>query len=216
MILSDKDIKKRLEAGDITITSSDNGHQTNVNASSLDMRLGRFFKIYNHSKQAILDPLNKESFENVTSLVEVTPGDPFIVQPGEFILGVTMEKIKIADDLVARVEGRSSLGRLGIIIHSTAGFIDAGFEGTITLEITNINRMPVALYPGMRVCQLAFEQMTSAADVPYNKKKTSKYQGQELPQESRIASDPEFIQIANQRDQKSLRKSATTENISVK
>ena len=115
------------------------------------------------------------------------------MQPGEFVLGVTLEKIKIADDIVARVEGRSSLGRLGIIIHSTAGFVDAGFEGTITLEITNINRMPVALYPGMRVCQLAFELMTSPADVPYHKKSHSKYQGQVLPEESRIHTDPEFV-----------------------
>ena len=103
--------------------------------------------------------------------------DPFIVQPGEFILGVTMEKIKLADDLVARVEGRSSLGRLGIIIHSTAGFIDAGFEGTITLEITNINHIPVALYPGMRVCQLAFEQMSSKALVPYSQKNPQNIRG---------------------------------------
>lgn len=199
MILSDKDIKKKMASGDIVIESIDGEHTTNVNASSLDMRLGRFFKIYNHSKQAILDPLRPESFDDVTRLIEIEPGEPFIVQSGEFILGVTMEKIKIADDLVARVEGRSSLGRLGIIVHSTAGFIDAGFEGTITLEITNINRMPVALYPGMRICQLAFEMMTSKADVPYSKKKTSKYQGQQLPQESKIFCDPEFRRIKERR-----------------
>lgn len=196
MILSDRDIRKKMAEGGIVIESADNLHKTNINASSLDLRLGQYFKIYNHSQQAILDPLKKESIEGATKLIEITePGEPFIVQPGEFVLGVTMEKVKIADDLVARVEGRSSLGRLGIIIHSTAGFIDAGFEGTITLEITNINRMPVALYPGMRVCQLAFELMTSAADVPYSKKKTSKYQGQNLPQESRIGLDPEFAEM---------------------
>lgn len=193
MILSDKDIKEKIRAGEILIASQDGHHDTNVNASSMDLRLGRFFKIYNHSRQAILDPMQPESLSGATKLIELKePGEAFIVQPGEFVLGVTMEKIKIADDLVARVEGRSSLGRLGIIVHSTAGFIDAGFEGTITLEITNINRMPVALYPGMRVCQLAFETMSSRADVPYSKKKTSKYQGQDLPQESRIALDPEF------------------------
>lgn len=196
MILSDRDIKKKIESGDIGISSPDNKHSANINASSVDLRLGRFFKIYNHSRQAILDPLNAESFKDAMMLIEIKkPGESFIVQPGEFVLGVTMERVKIADDLVARVEGRSSLGRLGIIIHSTAGFIDAGFEGTITLEITNINRMPVALYPGMRVCQLAFEKMTSVAQVPYSKKKTSKYQGQELPQESKIASDPEFEEM---------------------
>lgn len=196
MILSDRDIKKKLASGDIVIESADGGHVGNVNASSLDLRLGKFFKIYNHSKQAILDPSKPESFVDATNLVELKDvGEPFIVQPGEFVLGVTMEKIKIADDIVARVEGRSSLGRLGIIIHSTAGFVDAGFEGTITLEITNINRMPVALYPGMRVCQLAFELMTSKADIPYSSKKSSKYQGQMMPQESRIAQDPEFVHI---------------------
>lgn len=205
MILSDKDIRKKIETGEIQVSSSDQAHTTNINASSLDMRLGRFFKVYNHSRQAVLDPLNKASFEEVTKLIEIQPGEPFIVQPGEFVLGVTMEKIKIVDDLVARVEGRSSLGRLGIIIHSTAGFIDAGFEGTITLEITNINRMPVALYPGMRVCQLAFELMTSKADVPYSKKKTSKYQGQaSVPQESKISNDPEFGAIADIRAHRQL------------
>ncbi|MBP9718522.1 dCTP deaminase [Candidatus Gracilibacteria bacterium] len=202
MILADNEITARIKAGDIEIVSADGGHNTNVNASSMDLRLGGSFKVYNHNQRAILDPLDSASFEGSTSLIEVLPGDAFIVQPGEFILGVTMEKIKISDDLVARVEGRSSLGRLGIIIHSTAGFIDAGFEGTITLEITNINRMPVALYPGMRVCQLAFEEMSSAATVPYSKKKTSKYQGQFLPQDSRIYTDPEFKLIAAERKQR--------------
>jgi dCTP deaminase len=159
----------------------------------MDLRLGNHFKIYQHAKVPYLDPLNPEGFKDMTQLITIdTPGEPFIVQPGEFVLGVTHEKIKIADDLVARVEGRSSLGRLGIIVHSTAGFVDAGFEGTITLEITNINRMPVALYPGMRVCQLAFETMSSKADVPYYAKATSKYQGQIMPQESMISVDPEL------------------------
>jgi len=193
MILSDRDIKDRIMKGDIVITSPDNDHLGNIGPSSLDLRLGRFFKIYNHASHAILDPMNPETFKDVVRMIEIEDEKkPFVVQPGEFVLGVTLEKIKIADNLVARVEGRSSLGRLGIIIHSTAGFVDAGFEGTITLEITNINRMPVALYPGMRVCQLAFEQMTSSAEVPYQKKKSSKYQGQIFPEESRIATDPEF------------------------
>lgn len=216
MILSDTDIRKKIEAGHIRIESEDGQHVTNVNASSLDMRLGRFFKIYNHARRAVLDPLDPESFKDATTLVEIAgPGEPFIVQPGEFVLGVTMEKIGIADDLVARVEGRSSLGRLGIIIHSTAGFIDAGFEGTITLEITNINRMPVALYPGMRVCQLAFEMMSSVADVPYSKKKTSKYQGQFLPQESRISNDPEFAVLKAARAHAALKASAVTQSTKI-
>ncbi len=193
MILSDRDIKARIAKGDIVVESPDSDHMPNIGASSMDLRLGRFFKIYDHTKYPVLDPMQPETFKDIARLIEVDQDRvPFIVQPGEFILGVTLEKIKIADDIVARVEGRSSLGRLGIIIHSTAGFVDAGFEGTITLEITNINRMPVALYPGMRVCQLAFEEMSSPADVPYNKKGTSKYQGQMYPEESRIANDPEF------------------------
>lgn len=193
MIFSDRDIIKKISSGDIVIASKDNGHEANINASSVDLRLGRFFKTYKHRLGGFLDPLKKETMLNATELVEIKGEDePFIVWPRDFVLGVTMEKIKLADDLVARVEGRSSLGRLGIIIHSTAGFIDAGFEGTITLEITNINHIPVALYPGMRVCQLAFEQMSSKALVPYSQKKSSKYQGQTLPQESLIAQDPEF------------------------
>lgn len=194
MILSDRDIKARILKGDIVIESPNNDHLANIHASSLDLRLGKYFKIYDHTKYAVLDPLQPETFKDIARLIEVDDERvPFIVQPGEFILGATLEKIKIPDDMVARVEGRSSLGRLGIIIHSTAGFVDAGFEGTITLEITNINRMPVALYPGMRVCQLAFEEMSSPAEVPYSKKGSSKYQGQVYPEESKIASDPEFL-----------------------
>jgi dCTP deaminase len=193
MILSDRDIKAKIAIGDIVVESELSDHEININASSMDLRLGKHFKIYEHAKVPFLDPLNPEGFKDMTKLITIeNEGEPFIVQPGEFVLGVTHEKIKIADDLVARVEGRSSLGRLGIIVHSTAGFVDAGFEGTITLEITNINRMPVALYPGMRVCQLAFETMSSKADVPYYAKATSKYQGQVMPQESMISVDPEL------------------------
>jgi len=122
----------------------------------------------------------------------VAEGDPFIVQPGEFALGVTQECVTVPPDLVARVEGRSSLGRLGIIVHSTAGFVDPGFSGTITLEISNLNRLPVALYPGMRICQVAFLQMSSPAEMTYDKKPGSKYMGQTLPAESKLAMDEEF------------------------
>jgi len=193
MILSDKTIKEEIKAGRIVIDSPDGDHEKNIHASSMDLRLGYHFKIYEHSKLAILDPKNPDMNNNTTKLITLdSENEPFIVQPGEFVLGVTLEKVKIPEDMVARVEGRSSLGRLGIIVHSTAGFIDAGFEGTITLEITNINRLPIALYPGMRVCQLAFEQMTTAAEVPYHAKPSAKYQGQVLPEESRILVDPEF------------------------
>ncbi len=192
MILSDKDIRAAIDQGKIGISSEDGEHGKVIGPSSYDIRLGRHFKVYKHAHLAVLDPTDPESFKDVTETIEIKDGKPFIVQPGEFVLGVTMERIKLPDDIVARVEGRSSLGRLGIIIHSTAGFVDPGFEGTITLEITNINRMPVALYPGMRVGQIAFETMTSPAEVPYNEKSCSKYMGQSLPEESRVVKDPEF------------------------
>lgn len=201
MILSDRDIKARIAAGDIVVTSPNNDHEQNIHASSMDFRLGKHFKVYKKNNIPMLDPLKMQSFDNLTKLYTIEePDQPFVIHPGDFVLGVTLEKIKIPNDLVARAEGRSSLGRLGIIIHSTAGFIDAGFEGTITLEITNINNVPVALYPGMRIGQFAFETMSSPAEVPYAMKASSKYQGQELPEASRITIDPEF--------QKSLRATA--------
>lgn len=193
MILSDRDIREAMEAGRIRVHSADEAIEPHIHASSMDFRLGNTFKLYEHSKFAILDPKNPETFASNMRTINVPKDEPFIVQPGEFVLGVTSETISLPDDLVARVEGRSSLGRLGIIVHSTAGFIDPGFSGTITLEISNLNRLPVALYPGMRVCQIAFEQMTGPADTPYHKKPNSKYQNQVLPEESRLAKDPEFI-----------------------
>lgn len=193
MILSDKDIKDLILKGEILISSEDGKDPTaNVHCASLDFRLGKYFKVYDHAKYAVLDPSRPETLQNATKLITIEDDSPFIVQPGEFVLGVTMEKIKVPDYLVARCEGRSSIGRLGIIIHSTAGFVDPGFEGTITLEITNINRMPVALYPGMRIGQFAFEKMTSEAEIPYYRKHSSKYQNQSLVEESRIHLDPEF------------------------
>lgn len=207
MILSDRDIKTEITSGRVKIAPdpasvqggtaadamwSSDLEQYHIHASSMDLRLGNTFKLYEHSQYAILDPKNSETFARNMRTITVAPGDSFIVQPGEFVLGVTKEIVSIPDDLVVRVEGRSSLGRLGIIIHSTAGFVDPGFEGSITLEISNLNRLPVALYPDMRICQLAFERMTSPAETPYHKKANSKYMGQVLPEESRLSSDPEF------------------------
>ncbi len=192
MILSDRDIRAAIASGKVKIETQRTDLQSHIHASSMDLRLGNIFKVYEHSKHAILDPKDPSSFAQNMRVIEVLNGDPFIVQPGEFILGVTEEKITVPDDLVVRVEGRSSLGRLGIIVHSTAGFVDPGFCGTITLEISNLNRMPVALYPGMRVCQLAFETMSSPAEMPYHKKPGSKYQGQMMPEESKLSMDAEF------------------------
>lgn len=193
MILSDRDIRTAIESGRVKIDSNQDAMFYHIHASSMDLRLGNVFKLYEHSKFAVLDPKRPESFQGNMRTITIPDGEAFIVQPGEFVLGVTMESITVPDDLVVRVEGRSSLGRLGIIVHSTAGFVDPGFQGTITLEISNLNRLPVALYPGMRVCQLAFEQMTSPAETPYNLKPNSKYLGQVLPEESRLAMDREFV-----------------------
>ncbi len=194
MILSDKHIFEQIDAKKIKIFSNRTDWRNQIHASSMDLRLGKFFKTYNRQEITILDPKKtlKNGDASLTTLFERDNQTPFIVHPGDFVLGVTAEKISLPNDIVARVEGRSSLGRLGIVVHSTAGFVDAGFEGTITLEITNLNTVPVALYPDMRVCQLAFETMTSEAIVPYGKKPCSKYQNQELPEESRIGNDPEF------------------------
>ena len=195
MILSDRDIKAAIASGRVKIESDQPEMFWHIHASSMDLRLGNIFKLYDHSKFAILDPKRPETFQGNMRTITVPEGEPFIVQPGEFVLGVTKESITVPDDLVVRVEGRSSLGRLGIIVHSTAGFVDPGFSGTITLEISNLNRMPVALYPGMRVCQLAFEMMTSKAETPYNAKPGSKYQGQILPEESKLTNDFEFVPV---------------------
>ena len=192
MILSDRDIKKALGSGRVKIECPNPALFLHIHASSMDLHLGNVFKLYEHSRFAVLDPKHPESFTGNMRTITIPEGEPFLVQPGEFILGVTQEHLTVPDDLVVRVEGRSSLGRLGIIVHSTAGFVDPGFSGTITLEISNLNRMPVALYPGMRVCQIAFEEMSSPADMPYNLKPNSKYQGQILPEESRLSADPEF------------------------
>lgn len=194
MILSDKDIMDLIASGELVIESEDGKHLENIQCASADFRLGRYFKVYKHADQPLLDPTKPETLENMTHMVEITEdGVPFILQPGEFVLGVTMEKIKLPNNIVARCEGRSSIGRLGVIIHSTAGYIDPGFEGTITLEMTNINRMPVALYPGMRIGQFAFDRMSSPARIPYNdKRKKSKYLNQVLPEESRVIQDKEF------------------------
>lgn len=197
MILSDRDIKRSLETGRVKIEYPDGPAQAeklhqNIHASSMDLHLGNAFKLYEHSKFAVIDPRKPETFSGHMRMISIPDDEPYMVQPGEFVLGVTQEIITVPDDLVVRVEGRSSLGRLGIIVHSTAGFVDPGFSGTITLEISNLNRMPIALYPGMRICQIAFEAMSSPAETPYHSKPFSKYQGQILPEESRLDLDPEF------------------------
>jgi len=128
----------------------------------------------------------KQDLEDLTRLVEIDDGDAFILHPGEFVLGSTSERVTLPDDLVARIEGKSSLGRLGLLIHSTAGFVDAGFSGHITLELSNVANLPITLYPGMKIGQVSFLRMTTPADVPYGSARVgSKYQGQRGPTPSR-------------------------------
>lgn len=189
MILSDTAIRAELVAWNITVTSKDNiDILQQIGPASLDFRLGNFFKMYKLHKTLCIDPREKVESTQVET-IEVADGDFFLLHPRDFVLGVTMETIKVPYDLVARCEGRSSLGRLGLIIHSTAGFIDPGFEGTITLEITNINTVPIKLYPWMRIGQFAFERIEGTVENTYDKRVGSKYMHQVLPEQSRIGQD---------------------------
>lgn len=189
MILSDSEIKKYLHSGELKVESLW-GYDilTQIWPASLDFRLGNTFKYYKRDNLTLIDPNIWVDANHIETII-LDEKTPFILHPRQFVLWVTMEKIRVPYDLVARCEGRSSIGRLGIVIHSTAGFVDPGFEGTITLEITNINEVPVALYPGMRIGQFAFESILWKVDVTYDKRKWSKYMGQVLPQESRINTD---------------------------
>ena len=189
MILSDSEIKRYLSTGELSVESLGwYDILTQVGPASLDFRLGNTFKSYKRDNLTLIDPTTGVWPEHIETVV-LDEKTPFILHPRQFVLGVTMEKIKVPYDLVARCEGRSSIGRLGIVIHSTAGFIDPGFEGTITLEITNINEIPVALYPGMRIGQFAFESIAGKVEVTYDKRAWSKYMGQILPEHSRINTD---------------------------
>lgn len=187
-ILSDVDIEKYLNEGKIVIDPILDKKQ--IQPSSVDLRLGDEFKGFKIVTKPYIDPFDKTNLESYMSLITVEEGEPFIIHPGEFTLATTFETVKLPEDIVARVEGRSSMGRLGITMHVTAGYIDPGFEGKITLEISNIGKMPVALYPGQRVCQIVFETMTSPSAKPYgHKERDSKYMGQTGPQVSKIKQD---------------------------
>lgn len=181
MILSDRTMREAIAAGRIVIDPFD---ESMIQPSSIDMRLDRFFRVFLNHTMPVIDV--KQNLEELTQLVEITDDQPFVLHPGEFVLGATYERIGVPDDLVARVEGKSSLGRLGLLIHSTAGFIDAGFDGHITLELSNVANLPITLYPGMKIGQISFMQMTTPADVPYGSDGLrSKYQGQRGPTPSR-------------------------------
>lgn len=188
MVLSDRDIKKALENGDIIITPAiDLANQ--LGSCSIDLRLSNTFRVFEQSRNAFIDPTKKDYTSEITTEVILKNNEHFIMQPGDFVLAVTLEKITISPKLLGRLEGRSSLGRLGIVVHSTASVFDPGWDGQAVLELGNLGRIPVALYPGMRICAMTFEQLSSEAEVPYNKKQKAKYAAQNGPLESRIHQD---------------------------
>lgn len=185
MILSDRDIKKYLESGKIKIDPMPD-LSIALGSCSLDLRLGYEFRIFEQSKFPYYDPYNKNFSGEITKKVELKEMEPFILQPGDFVLAVTLESFTLPDDLLARLEGRSSLGRLGIVVHSTASIFEPGWQGKVVMEMGNLGKIPVALYQGMRICALTFEELKSPAEVPYNKKKNAKYIRQTSPLESKI------------------------------
>ena len=181
MVLSDRQIKEGLESGSIAIEPLADGA---IQPSSVDLHTDCYFRVFRNDHTPYIDP--KRAQEDLTELVEVADGEAFILHPGEFVLGSTLERVALGSDLVARLEGKSSLGRLGLLIHSTAGFVDAGWDGHLTLELSNVANLPIAIYPGMKIGQISFLQMTSAAEHPYGSDATgSKYKGQTGPTPSR-------------------------------
>ena len=181
MLLSDRDIVAEIEARRIALEPYDAGM---VQPSSIDVRLDRFYRVFENHRYPHIDPAEEQP--ELTRLVEPGPGEPFILHPGEFVLGSTYEVITLPDDVAARLEGKSSLGRLGLLTHSTAGFIDPGFSGHVTLELSNVATLPIKLWAGMKIGQLCFFRLSSASEHPYGSAKYgSRYQGQRGPTPSR-------------------------------
>lgn len=185
MVLSDRDIKKALKDKRIEISPALD-FKTQLGSCSIDLRLGDTFRVFEHSKHSFIDPSKKDFSNEITRIIKVKKGEDFIMQPGDFVLAVTLENVKIAPDLMGRLEGRSSLGRLGIVVHSTASIFDPGWNGKPVLELGNLGRMAVKLTVGMRICAMTFEELSSPADTPYVAKKFAKYKFQSAPTESRI------------------------------
>jgi dCTP deaminase len=181
MILSDHSIREALESGRIAIDPFD---VTCVQPSSVDLHVDRYFRVFRNHSQRVIDV--KEDQEELTELVEIVEDAALILHPNEFVLGSTLERVRLPDDLVGRLEGKSSLGRLGLLIHSTAGFVDAGWDGHLTLELSNVANLPITVYPGMKIGQISFIAMTTPADQPYGSGALgSKYQFQRGPTPSR-------------------------------
>lgn len=187
MVLSDIDIKRYIDLGKIRIDPPLPPEQ--YGSCSVDFRLGNEFSIFEHSRFAYIDPRRRQDIEEVMRTVATPDGEPFILQPREFVLAITQERLELDRDVLARLEGRSSLGRIGIIVHGTAGLFDPGWSGRATLELSNLSRMPVALYPGMRICSFTFEQLSSPVAVSYREKPNRKYADQERPLASRLSGE---------------------------
>lgn len=188
MILSDRDIRARLAVGDLKIEPIQD-IELQLQPASVDIRLSSEFLIYKPGEIAVLDPKQPETLSMAAERITVRDGESFTLHPGDFALGSTIETVTIPDDLVGLVDGRSSVGRLAVVVHATAGLIDPGFIGQITLEMSNIGRIPVRLYPGMRIAQIVLHQMSSAAEQPYGVARGSHYINQSGPQPSRIRLD---------------------------
>ena len=181
MLLSDRDIRAEIESGRVQLDPLDLGM---IQPSSIDVRLDKFFRLFDNHKYPFIDPAEEQP--DLTRGVEVDPGEAFILHPGEFVLGSTFELVTLPDDIAARLEGKSSLGGLGLLTHSTAGFVDPGFSGHVTLELSNVATLPIKLWPGMKIGQLCFFRLTSPSEHPYGSDKYgSRYQGQRGPTASR-------------------------------
>jgi dCTP deaminase len=188
MILSDRDLRARLELGDLVVEPLAD-LQLQLQPASIDLRLDTELLVYRASSVACLDPREPSTIERAVERIRVPDGEPFVLHPGQFALGSTVERVRLPHDLVAHVDGRSSIGRLAVVVHATAGFIDPGFDGQITLELSNIGPIPVKLYPAMRIAQIVLYQMSSPAERPYGGERGSHYQGQRGPRASKIGLD---------------------------
>jgi dCTP deaminase len=192
MILSDRDIRHALDAGRIRIEPMPD-LATSLGSVSIDFRLGTSFMVFEHSRHSFIDPRQPQSIGDAMRTIECAPDEPFIMQPGDFALASTVENLELADDLLGRLEGRSSIARLGITVHSTAAVFEPGWVGTATMELSNLGRMAVALYPGMRICAFSFEQVSSPVSVPYRQKIGNKYAGQVTPRASLLSEENRAI-----------------------
>jgi len=188
MILSDRDIKKALAGGRITITPAPD-FETQLGSCSIDLRLGNEFRVFRHSKISHVDIRHMQEADKLMENIFIPDDQPFVLHPHDLVLATTLEWLEIADDLVGRIEGRSSLGRLGVIVHGTASVFDPGWRGKPVMELGNLGVVPVLLYPGMRICSFTFEEVSSPVEVPYYLKKSNKYAGQKSPLASKFGEE---------------------------